>query len=81
MEVYRHVALADAAHVGAVGLVVGSAIRFLTMQKARLRGDAHDDVPKEATMHARLATALIPTVPRRSTVPDGEGGDKNLEPM
>jgi hypothetical protein len=40
MGVGDFVALADAAHVGAAGLVVGSAIRFLTTQDARVRGDS-----------------------------------------
>jgi hypothetical protein len=34
-------ALADAALVGAAGLGVGSAIRFLTAHDARVRGDSH----------------------------------------
>jgi hypothetical protein len=38
-------ALADAARVGTAGLAVGSAIRFLTTQDIRVRGDSHDDVP------------------------------------
>jgi hypothetical protein len=38
------VALADAAHVGAAGLAVGSPIRFLTTQDARVRGYSQDEV-------------------------------------
>jgi hypothetical protein len=56
------VALADAAHVGAAGLSVGFAIRFLTSQDARVRGDSHDEVPMEPTMHGRLAIAMTPEV-------------------
>jgi hypothetical protein len=36
------VALADAAHVGAEDLAVSNAIRFLTTQDARVRGNFHD---------------------------------------
>jgi hypothetical protein len=43
------VALADAAHVGAAGLAVDYAIRSLTTQDARVRGDSHDEVPTEPT--------------------------------
>jgi NAD(P)H-dependent flavin oxidoreductase YrpB (nitropropane dioxygenase family) len=59
-------ALADAANVGAAGLAVGSAIRFLTSQDSRVRGDSHDDVPIEPTMYGRLATAVF----RRPGAPD-----------
>jgi hypothetical protein len=50
-------ALADAAHVGAAGLTVGFAIRFLTSQDTRGRGDSNDEVPIVPTMYGRLATA------------------------
>jgi NAD(P)H-dependent flavin oxidoreductase YrpB (nitropropane dioxygenase family) len=56
------VALANAAHVGAAGLAVGSAIRFLTTQDARVRGDSQDEVPMEPTMYGRLANAMTTTV-------------------
>jgi hypothetical protein len=42
MGVEDLVALADAARLGAAGLRVSSAIRFLTSQDARSRGDSHD---------------------------------------
>jgi hypothetical protein len=58
-------ALADAAHVGAASLVVGSAIRFLTSQNARVRGYVHGDVPMETTMYGRLATAMTTAASRR----------------
>jgi hypothetical protein len=58
-------ALADAAHVGAAGLAVGSGICFLTMQDARVRGDFHDEVPMEQTMYGRLANAMTIAVSRR----------------
>jgi hypothetical protein len=35
------------AYVGAASLAVGSSIRFLTTQDARVGGDTHDDVPIE----------------------------------
>jgi hypothetical protein len=73
------VALADAAHVGAAGLVVGSAIRFLATQDARLCGDTHDDVPMEPTMYGWLATAMITAVSRRPSASGGDGDDN--EPM
>ena len=73
------VALADAAHVGAAGLAVGSAIRFLTTQDARVRRDSQAEVPMEATMYGRLATAMSTTVSRRHGTPDGDDGDN--EPM
>jgi hypothetical protein len=38
------VALADVAHVGAAGLALGYAIRFLIVQDALRRGDIHGDV-------------------------------------
>jgi hypothetical protein len=47
------VALADATHVRAADLAVGSTIRFLTAQYARVRGDSHDEVPMELTMYGR----------------------------
>jgi hypothetical protein len=50
------VALADTARVGAAGLARGSAIRFLTPRNARVRGDYHNEVPMEPTMHGRLPT-------------------------
>jgi hypothetical protein len=43
-------ALVDEAHVGAAGLAVGYAIRFLVAQDARVREDSHDEVPMEPTM-------------------------------
>jgi hypothetical protein len=64
-------ALVDMAHVGAATLAVGSAIRFLTAQDARVRGDTHDDVPMEPTMYGRLATVMITAVFRRPSAPDG----------
>ena len=73
------VALADAAHVGAAGLAVGSTIRFLTAQDARVHGDSQDEVPMEPTMYGRLATAIATAVPRRHCTPDGDDGDN--EPM
>jgi hypothetical protein len=73
------VALADAAHVGAAGLAVGSPIRFLTAQDARVREDSHDEVPMEPTIYGRLATAMTTTVSRRHGIPDGDDGDN--EPM
>jgi hypothetical protein len=45
------VALADAAHVGAAGLAVGSAIRFLRAQDAPVRGDSNHEVPMVPTMY------------------------------
>jgi hypothetical protein len=71
------VALADATHVRAAGLVVGSTIRFVTSQDARVRGDTHDDVPMEPTMYGWLAIAMIRTVYRGPSAPDGDGGDNN----
>jgi hypothetical protein len=69
------VALADAAHVGAAGLAVGSAIRFHTTQDARVRGDSQDEVPMEPTIYGRLATPMTTTVSRRHGTPDGDDGD------
>jgi hypothetical protein len=60
-------------------LAVGCAIRFLTSQDSRVRGDSHDEVPMEPTMHGRLATAMTTTVSRRHGTPDGDDGDN--EPM
>jgi hypothetical protein len=73
------VALVNAAHVGAAGLVVGSATRFPAAQDARVRGDSQDEVPMEPTMYGRLATAMTTTVSRRHGIPDGDDGDN--EPM
>jgi hypothetical protein len=73
------VALADAAHVGAAGLAVGSGIRFLKAQDARVRGDSQDVVPMDSTMYRRLATAVTTAVSRRHGTPDGDDGDN--EPM
>jgi hypothetical protein len=73
------VALADAAHVGAADLVVGSAIDFLTTQHVGVRGDSHDEVPMEPNMCGRLATAMITTMSRRHGTRDGDDGDN--EPM
>jgi hypothetical protein len=72
-------ALADAAHVGAAGLTVGSAIHFRTTQDARVRGDSQGEVPMEPTMYGRLATAMTAAVSRRDGTPDGDDGDN--EPM
>jgi hypothetical protein len=79
MGVGDFVALADAAHVGATGLVVGYAISFLTTQDACVRGDSHDKVPMEPTMYGRLATAMTTAVFRRHATSDGDDGDN--EPM
>jgi hypothetical protein len=68
-------ALADAAHVGATGMAVDFVVRFLTTQGARVRKDAHDDVPMEPTIDGRLATAMNTAVSRRPSAPDGDGGD------
>jgi hypothetical protein len=73
------VALADAAHIGAAGLVVGSSIRFLGAQDARVGGDSQDEVPMVPTMYGRLATAITTAVSRRHGTPDGDDGDN--EPM
>jgi hypothetical protein len=58
---------------------VGSAIRFLTSQDARVRGDSQDEAPEEPTMYGRLATAMTTTVSRGHGAPDGDNGDN--EPM
>jgi hypothetical protein len=79
MGVGDSVALADAAHIGAAGLAVGHAIRFLTTQHARECGDSHDDVPMGPTMYGRLATAMTTLVFLRRDTPDGDDGDS--EPM
>jgi hypothetical protein len=73
------VALADAAHVGAAGLAVGSAIRLLTTQDDCVRGDSSDEVPMEPTMYGRVAYAMTKTVSHRHGTPDGDDG--NNEPM
>jgi hypothetical protein len=75
MRVGDLVALADAAHVGAAGLAMGSAIPFLTTQDARVRGDSPDEVSMEPTMYGRLATAMTTMVSRRHGTPDGDNGD------
>ena len=62
-------------HVGAAGLAVGSAIRFLTTQDARVRGDSQDEVPMEPTMYGRLATTMTTAASRRHGTPDGDDGD------
>jgi hypothetical protein len=66
----------DAAHVGAAALAVGSVIRFLIAQDARVRGDSHNEVPMEPTMYGRLATAMTTAVSRRHGTPEGDDGDK-----
>jgi hypothetical protein len=73
------VALANAAHVGAAGLAVGSAIHFLTTQDARVRGDSQDEVPMEPTMYGRSATAMTSAMSRRHGTPNGD--DVDIEPM
>jgi hypothetical protein len=78
MGVRDLIALADAAHVGAAGLTVGYAIRFLTTQDARVRGNSRDKVTMEPTMYGRLATAMTTTVSRRHGTPDEDGDN---EPM
>jgi hypothetical protein len=47
IEVGDLVALVDAAQIGAAGLVVGSASRFLKLQDARVRRDSNAEVPME----------------------------------
>jgi hypothetical protein len=69
------VALADAAHVGAAGLALGTTIRFLRAQGTRVRGDSHDEVPMEPTMHGRLATAMTIAVSLWRNTPNGDDGD------
>jgi hypothetical protein len=73
------VALADAAHVGAAGLAIGSAICFLTSQDARMHGDSLEEVPMEPTMYGRLVIAMTTTVSRGHGTRDGDDG--NNEPM
>jgi hypothetical protein len=73
------VALPDTAHVGAAGLVVGFAIRFLKAQDARVGEDSHDEVPIESTTYGRLGNAMTTTVSRRHGTPDRDDGDN--EPM
>jgi hypothetical protein len=73
------VALTDAAHIGAPGLAVGSAIRFLSAQDARVRENSIDDVPMEPTMYRRVATAMTTAVSHRPCAPDTDGDDN--EPM
>jgi hypothetical protein len=72
-------ALADGAHVGAAGLAVASPSCFLTSQDARVRGDSHDEVPMEPTMHGRLAIVMTIMVSSMHNTPDGDSGDN--EPM
>jgi hypothetical protein len=79
MGVRDLVALADAAHVGAAGLVVGSTVRFLIAHDARVRGDSNNQAPMVPTMYGRLATAMTTRVSRKHGTPDGDDGDK--EPM
>jgi hypothetical protein len=79
MGVGELVALADAALVGAAGLAVGSAIRFLTAQDACVRVNSHDKVPMEPIMFGRLATAMTTAVSRMRGTPDRDDGDN--EPM
>jgi hypothetical protein len=73
------VGLADAAHVGAAGLAVGSPVRFLTTQDARVSGGSQYEVPMEPTMYGRLAIAMTTAVSRRHGTLDGDNGDN--EPM
>jgi hypothetical protein len=75
MRVGDSAALVDVAHVGATGMEVDFAIRFLTPQGARVRQDAHDDVPMEPTTDGRLATTMTIEVPRRPSAPGGGDGD------
>jgi hypothetical protein len=69
------VALADAAHVGAAGLALGSAIRFITTQDTRVRGDTHDDILMEPAIDGQLSTDMITAMSRRPSAPDGYVGD------
>jgi NAD(P)H-dependent flavin oxidoreductase YrpB (nitropropane dioxygenase family) len=79
MGVEDLVALADATHVGAASLAVGSAIRFLATQDARVREDSQDEIPMEPTMHGRLATVLTTSVCRMPDTPDGDdGGNESM---
>jgi hypothetical protein len=71
-------ALADAAHVGAMGLTVSSAIRFLTTQDVRVREGTHDDIPMQSTMYARIPYAMPTAVSRRLSAPEGDDGDNEL---
>jgi hypothetical protein len=71
------VALADAAHVGAAGLAVGSGIPFRTSQDDRVRGDSHDEVAMEPTMYGRLGTTMTTSVSRLRGTPDGDD-DKRM---
>jgi hypothetical protein len=73
-------ALADAAHVGAAGVVVCSAIRFLTAQDVRVHRDTHHEVHTMGpTMCGRLATAMTIAVSRMLGASGGDDGDN--EPM
>jgi hypothetical protein len=69
------VALADPGHVGAAGLAVGSAIRFLSTQDARVRGESNDEVPMEPTMYGLLTIAMTTTVSPMHSTPDGDDCD------
>jgi hypothetical protein len=71
--------LAGAAYVRSASLSVGSAIRCLTTQDARARGDTHDDVPMKPVMYGRLTTAMNTTVSRRPGAQNGD--DSDSEPM
>jgi hypothetical protein len=74
------VAFADSTHVGAVGLAIGSDVRFLTEHDARVRGHSHDEVPMEPTIYGWVvASAMITLVSCRTRLPDGEDGEN--EPM
>jgi hypothetical protein len=79
MEVGDLVALADAAHAVGGVLVVRYAMRFITAQDVRVRGNSHGEVHMEPTMYGRLVTALTTTVSRRHGTHDGDDGDN--EPM
>jgi hypothetical protein len=68
MGVEDLVALADVAHVGAAGLAVGYAIRFLIVQDARTRGDIHNDVLMKQTMYGRPSTPMITAASCRPVV-------------
>jgi hypothetical protein len=78
MRVGDLIALADTAYVGAAGLGVGSAIRFLAAQDARVRGDTHNDVPMEPAMKGRLALALSTAVFRWPNEPSEDSGITEL---
>jgi NAD(P)H-dependent flavin oxidoreductase YrpB (nitropropane dioxygenase family) len=75
MGVGDFAALADAAHIGAAGLPVGSAICFFTTQDALVRENTHDNVPRELTMYGRPGTAMVTTVSRRPSAPVEDDGD------